>query len=355
MAIYKDKNNKWYVKCYYTDFTGQKRQKMKRGFTLQRDAKEWERDFLARYSGQPTITFKQLYDSYLQDRKKAVKASTFKVMVHRRTRLLPYFGEMKIADITPLHINEWQLQLKDEISPITKKPLTVSHMRNLKAQLSSVFNYATKYYKLASNPCRATDNIFGKKEKHVDFWTTSEFNQFVGTFDKSSEFYTGFNVLYYTGIRIGEMLALTIKDVDLKKKTITINKTLSLWGKDTVTPPKTQRSNRVITIPSMLCDIIKNHINRIYDTQPDARLFNFHYWVYLREMKEHIAAAGVKPIRIHDLRHSHASLLIELGFSALVVSERLGHENVTTTLNIYAHMFPNKQSEVADRLDALNK
>ncbi len=355
MAIYKNKSNgSWYVKTYYTDFDGQRRQKMKRGFALQRDAKEWENNFLTRYAGQPDIMFKDLASIYLSDRQASTKATSYRHIQLCISRLIPFFGDMRISDIKPTHVNEWQKQLKENAVTKDGKPLAASYMRALKARLSAILNFAVKYYNLALNPCRNTDNIFEKPQRRIDFWTVAEFSRFIDTFDKQSEYCTAFNILFYTGIRMGELLALTVKDIDLQKKSISINKTLStVGGKRIITTPKTQKSNREIIIPSFLCNMIAAYIKRIYDPQPDSNLFNLWHTAFDYAIKRHAKAANIKAIRLHDLRHSHASLLIELGFSALLVSERLGHENVATTLNIYSHLFPSKQSEVAEKLDQL--
>ena len=161
-------------------------------------------------------------------------------------------------------------------------------------------------------------------------------------------------MLYYTGVRIGELEALTVADVDLDAGIIHINKTYHLiGGEGIVTTPKTTKANRDIFIPPFLVDILRRHIGRLYAPGGSTRLFLASHSSYARQMDAHTKAAGVKRIRLHDLRHSHASLLIELGFSALLVSERLGHESVSTTLNIYSHLFPSKQSEVAEKLENL--
>ncbi len=160
--------------------------------------------------------------------------------------------------------------------------------------------------------------------------------------------------MYYCGLRIGELEALTAKDIDTTAGTININKTYHLIdGKGIVTPPKTEKANRTITIPAFLCERIEQYKSMFYDLQSDEQLFKASHSFYARQLETHTKTAVVKRIRLHDLRHSHASLLIEMGFSALLVSERLGHENVSTTLNIYSHLFPSKQSEVAQKLNAL--
>lgn len=160
--------------------------------------------------------------------------------------------------------------------------------------------------------------------------------------------------LYFDRSKQDELMALTFADVDLEAGTININKTYhKIDGKTVITPPKTEKGNRTITIPRFLCECLERHMKRIYGATPDTRLFSSSKNPYLQHMKKHEALAGLHHIRLHDLRHSHASLLIEFGFSALLVSERLGHENISTTLDIFSHLFPPKQSEVADKLDKL--
>ena len=185
----------------------------------------------------------------------------------------------------------------------------------------------------------------------MNFWTKEEFDRFIATFEKTDPLYTAFLILYYCGMRIGELEALTAEDVNIPERKITINKTYHLiGGEGVITTPKTEKSIRTITIPAFLADRIAAYERRIYGITPKTRLFELSHSTYARILEEHTRMAGVKRIRLHDLRHSHASLLIELGFSALLVSERLGHENVSTTLNIYSHLFPSKQSEVAEKL-----
>ena len=215
-------------------------------------------------------------------------------------------------------------------------------------------NYAVKFYSLASNPCRIAGNTIKKTVRKIDFWTQEEFNTFIQTFDTSSLYYMVFMTLYYTGIRIGELLALTACDVDPKENTITINKTLPHNGSDrTATTPKTMKANRTISIPKSLTAAMSAHMKRFYAIQPDTRLFPIAARSCAYQLDEHSQMCNIKRIRLHDLRHSHASLLIDMGFSPVLIAERLGHEDVSTTLNIYAHLYPSRQKEVADKLEAL--
>ena len=164
-----------------------------------------------------------------------------------------------------------------------------------------------------------------------------------------------FMTLYWTGMRLGELLALNPKDVDLKKRTIAITKSYQRLGKkDVITPPKTSKSKRVITIPEFLAADIKDYMDSLYDLQEDDRLFPITKYYLEHEMQRGIKESGVKRIRVHDLRHSHISLLIDMGFSAVAIADRVGHESIDITYQ-YAHLFPSKQTEMADRLDDLGK
>ena len=160
--------------------------------------------------------------------------------------------------------------------------------------------------------------------------------------------------MYYTGIREGELLALKPADIDFEKDTLTINKSYQrLGGKDIITTPKSPKSNRVIMLPEVLKTVLHNYMEKSYGLQPDDRLFPYNRSFLYREMQIGIEASGVKRIRVHDIRHSHASLLVELGFSLLLIAERLEHERVQTTMDTYSHLYSNKQVEVANQLDKL--
>lgn len=355
MPIYKDeKTGTWYVKCYYQDYTGTKKQKLKRGFKLQREAKEWEHDFIAKQAAQPSMSFNTLSQIYLEDKQSHTKEITYETKKNRiNTWILPYFSTQPINEITASDIRKWQATLK-ESKNAKDAPLSAGYMQNLVMELSSMFNFAMRFYGLAVNPCHVAGNTVGKKTKSLNFWTKDEFDHFINTFEKSSPYYVAFLMLYYCGMRIGELEALTLADIDLDNNVVTINKTYHLInGQGIVTAPKTQKANRDIIIPPFLSAIIREYETHIYAPEPDMRLFTASHSTYARQMEDHTKQAQIRRIRLHDIRHSHASLLIEMGFSALLVSERLGHENVSTTLNIYSHLFPSKQIEVAEKLEKL--
>ena len=189
----------------------------------------------------------------------------------------------------------------------------------------------------------------------MNFWTLEEYKKFAeAMMDKPISFYA-FEMLYWCGIREGEMLALTPKDFDFKAETVRIDKSYQrLKGRDVITTPKTKKSNRTIKMPKFLCEEMQEYIGMFYGAGENDRIFPLSKSYLHHEMDRGSKEAGVKRIRIHDLRHSHVSLLIEMNFTALAIADRLGHESIEVTYR-YAHLFPSKQTEMADKLDSLSK
>lgn len=349
MPVYKDeKRGTWYCCFYYTDWQGNRQRKLKRGFSKQRDAKEFERDFMDKLQGTPQMTFKSLVELYISDMENRLRKSTMENKKHMiETKLLPYFGNMNLGSIKPTTVRQWQNTLMGEGYADT-------YLKAINNQLCAILNYAVKYYGLRENPCHKAGSMGKKHAQEMNFWTRQEFSRFISALESNPQVHAAFQVLYWCGIREGELLALTQADIDLKEKTISINKSYQRIGKeDIVTPPKTPKSNRVVTMPSFIRDELEKYLNMLYNQKATARIFPLTKHALYKAMVRGCKISGVKKIRVHDLRHSHASLLVELGYSPLLIAERLGHENVETTLNTYSHLYPNKQSELADSLDIL--
>ena len=183
------------------------------------------------------------------------------------------------------------------------------------------------------------------------FWTKEEYLKFAAEMMDKPAMYYAFEVLYWCGVRLGEMLALTPEDFDFEKQTLRINKSYQrLNGKDVVTEPKTPKSIRTIRMNKALADEMQDYIRSFYHIGPRDRIFTMSDSALHHHMEQGAKRAGVKKIRIHDLRHSHVSLLINMGFSAVAIADRVGHESIDITYR-YAHLFPDKQGEMADRLD----
>lgn len=190
-----------------------------------------------------------------------------------------------------------------------------------------------------------------EEHKEMSFWTKEEYLKFAEEMMDKPVSYYAFEMLYWCGIREGELLALTPADFDFERQTLTINKSYQrLKGRDVITSPKTSKSNRTIKMPKFLCEEMEEYLNSLYGIQTNERIFQISKSYLHHEMDRGAKAAGVKRIRIHDLRHSAISLLIEMGFSALAIAERVGHESIDITYR-YAHLFPTKQTEMAEKLN----
>ena len=237
----------------------------------------------------------------------------------------------------------------------TGKPLSPTYLKTIHGQLSTIFNHAVKYYDLSTNPARKAGALGEEEGKEMLFWTKEEYKKFsFEMMDKPVSFYA-FEMLYWCGIREGELLALTPADFNFDKETVTINKSYQrLKGQDVITSPKTKKSNRTIQMPDFLCQEMQEFFKMQYGLKKKDRIFTVTKSYLHHEMDRGAKAAGVKRIRIHDLRHSHISLLIDMGFSAVAIADRVGHESIEITYR-YAHLFPSKQKEMASRLDDLGK
>ena len=307
MPVYRDeKNNTWKIYYRYTDWDGTTHQSTKRGFKTKRDAQAWEREQHSKSSGNLDMTFRSFAEQYTEDMKSRAKENTWHTKEHiMRTKLLPYFGKLKMSSITPQQIIRWQNELINYRDK-NGKPYSPVYLKTIQNQLSAIFNHAVRYYNLKENPCVKAGSMGKKKSREMLFWTKDEYLKFIDAMmDKPLSFYA-FEMLYWCGIREGELLALTPADFDFKKRTVTISKTFQhTGGKDIVTPPKTEKSNRTITMPLFLADEIQEYLKMQYDIGLDDRLFPITKSYLYREMQRGCKDTGVKRIRIHDLRHPY--------------------------------------------------
>ena len=346
MKAQKDpKTGKWLIQYRYTDWQGIRRKSTKRGFETKREAEEWLRNFLMSQSADLNMPFRELVQLYYKDMETRLRENT----IHTKQtiieqKILPYFGERSVNDIKAGEIRAWQNML-------IQQGFAPTYLKNIHNQLTAIFNFAVRYYELKQNPCTKAGSMGKNKAEEMSFWTREEFSQFIEAVMDKQPSYIAFMLLYWTGMRVGELLALTREDIDLTQRTITINKSYQRLGrKDVITPPKTKKSNRVITIPEFLAADIQDCLNALYKLGKKERILPVTKYYLEHEMQRGVKKSGVKKIRIHDIRHSHASLLVEMGVLPLEIAERLGHEKVETTLNTYAHLYPNKQTKLAEKL-----
>ena len=355
MPAYKDKKRgTWYANFYYMDWTGERKHKCKRGFKTQREAKEYERNFLNQEKTNSDILFSNLVENYLEDMDSRLKPTTMenKRYIYEK-KLLPYFGKLKIKDITSITVRKWQNEMmayRDKDG----KPYSKTYLKTINNQLSAIMNYAVKHYRLPSNPCRIAGSMGKSKADEMGIWTKDQYDKFIVTFKKPGT-RLAFNILFYTGIRVGELLALTPADI-LPEKRIDINKNFArAKGEDLILDPKTSKSFRSIAIPDFLYDEIQQYISSLYGIQPEDRIFYFTKSNLEHEIKRGADKAGLPKIRVHDLRHSHVSMLIDMGFDILEISRRIGHESTQTTWDTYGHLYPDSAQRISDELEKINQ
>lgn len=351
MSVSKDpQRGTYYVQCWYKDWTGKRCKKTKRGFKTKKAATAWEVDFLRQMEGTPDMTLSAFYELYCRDMEKKLRNTTKVNKANMiETKILPYLGEKKLAEITPLDILNWQNAIQDERTS-NSLHYRDSYLRSISNQLSAMLNHAVRYCNLPSNPMSKVERMGSKRTEEMKFWTKDEDKAFSREImDKDASFLL-FELLYWLGVRSGEALALMPQDFDFKRNRVSITKTyVRLNGKDVFNPPKSRKSERTIVMPQFLADEVQDYLIAHPFIKPDDMLTNATKNYLTHEMERGCKAAGVKRIRIHDLRHRHASLLIEMGFSALAIADRLGHE-ITEVTMMYAHLFPNKQEEMAEML-----
>lgn len=354
MAVYKD-GDKWRVIYRYTNYKGERKQTQKRGFATKREALGWEREVMLKSESKLDMTFASFFEIYEADKKKRVKENTWESKSHViRTKILPYFGERKIAEIEPKDVIAWQNEML-AYKGGNGEVYSPTYLKTIHAQLSAIFNHAVRFYHLSGNPAQKAGTMGSEEHKEMLFWTKEEYKRFADEMMDKPVSYYAFQMLYWCGIREGELLALTAADFNFDKETVTINKSYQrLHGEDVITTPKTKKSNRTIKMPKFLCEEMQEYVGLLYGLKKKDRIFTITKSYLHHEMDRGAKAAGVKRIRIHDLRHSHISLLIDMGFSAVAIADRVGHESIEITYR-YAHLFLSKQAEMADRLDDLGK
>lgn len=310
MPVYKDKKRgTWYIVTRYKDWTGKLRTTTKRGFKTKMDAKNYEIDFTEMKNNSLSMTFGSFVKIYMDSMQNRLKENT---LLTKQTiiekKFLPYFKDKKLCDITPKDVIYWQNEMMKQTSRRDKE-FSPTYLKTVHNQLSAIFNYAVRYYGLKDNPARIAGCMGKETNGEMQFWTKEEYMKFSKAMMKKDGVFQAFEMLYWCGIRLGEMLALTPSDFDFEKKTVRINKSYQrLHGKDIITDPKTAKSNRVVQMPDFLADEMQDYISRFYTIEPDERIFILTKSFLHHEMDRGCKETGVKRIRIHDLRHPYVKL-----------------------------------------------
>lgn len=350
-VIKNEKTGKYDVRYRYKDFTGKTKQSTKRGFKSENQAKQWYKSFIAGKTHNIDMLFKDYIALYLKYKKGTLRPTTYENRVYVINKwILPFFGERRLCDIDTADVLEWHNALL-----IQKKSngehYEISYLKTIHVQLAAMFNYAIKVFDLPSNPASKAGNLKDNEIREVVFWTLDEYQKFIIEVANKEEAFMGFEILYWCGLRIGELLALTKKDINFETNEIDINKTYNrIHGEDKFGPPKTPQSYRKVLMPKAVAEELKHYMGRLYNLKNNQRLFERSKKFYGHELNRGAKAAQIKEATVHSLRHSHVSLLCNLGYQAVEIGKRIGHSSERVTF-MYAHMFPTKQQQMVDTLD----
>lgn len=355
MTAYKDeKRGTWFANFRYKDWRGESKQKSKRGFRTKREAQAWERDFKKKMSRAASMEFSLACDIYLKDNAPRVRETTLEQKRYYIEQILkPYFEGMLVGDIDAKAVIVWENHL---LESRTRRgtPYTATYLNTLCSQLSAIMNHLVRFYGLERNPVQIAGKVGSKEKREISVWTREQYLRFSDAVADKPYSHIAFEILFWCGLRVGEMLALTPSDIDFETSQIHITKSFGrVGGMDVINPPKTPQSNRVVTMPSFLADEIEEYLKLHAKAKPDARIFpTMTKHLLHHEMTRGSKAAGLKRIRIHDLRHSHATMLVEMGMSVPSIAARLGHSGEIVT-HRYLHLLPGSEAAIASKLDTM--
>lgn len=373
MAVYQEKNKnkwtkdgrKWYFRCYYTDMYGNRKQKISKMYSSKKEAQNEESEFLVKIATNDetdlNISFESVFNEWLQYKKQFVKYTTFyKIKNNMENHILPIFKNYKLHSIKINNLLLWKENLKkNNCLCETSFNKTIGYFKELLEYARINYDFDIKVSnKLQKN--KLTKTNIKTIDSYWNFWTFEEFNEFIKNVDNKLDNIM-YNFLYYTGVRLGEMLALSWKNVDFSRKTIKIvdNLTWAEFKGYDVTDPKTKNSIRMIDLDDNLVDLLLKHYNnekKIYGFNESMYVFgNIKYYsptTFRRHFKNNLLKSNIKRITPHGFRHSHVSLLIHLGCDSRDVAERIG-DTVQMIEKTYYHMFPEKKKNTVNLLNNL--
>ena len=261
-------------------------------------------------------------------------------------------GNRKMNEITALDIRDWQQRVK-EMGEATGLPYSETYLYTIHAQLTALFNYAQTFYGLRFNPCDAAGYMGSSVAGEMLIITKDQYELLRKEF-RNEAYLLAFDILFWTGCREGEMLALLPKDLTDDDQ-LRIYKTYHRKkGQDIFGPTKNSKKggNRNVPIPHWLAEEFRTYCSRLYGLTPDDRVFYMTCTALNKELTRCTQLTYLPDIRVHDLRHSHVSLCIELGYSIVLVAKRIG-DTVPVVMRTYAHLYPNKQQELVSKLEAI--
>ncbi len=372
MPIYKtgktkDGKAQYRVFVSYKDATGKYR-KISRTVYGSSEAKMEELSLLHQIgeAGSPSnITVQMLYDEYIAAKRKEVRQSSLeKTESILKNHVLPYLADVTLEDLTTKRLQEWKNAIAEKDSKVTTK-------NNAYRELNALINFAIKMDYLKSNVLtkigRFRDAYFTHEQEALRYYTPEQFRKFIAVAEQykndslsDSGFYVFFNIAYYTGMRKGEINALKWSDIEGNLIHVRRSIAQKTKGGDQETPPKNKSSYRTLQMPQKLVLILEQHRllqKRIKGFSSDFRvcggISTLRDTTIEYKNTQFAKEAGLEHIRIHDFRHSHASLLANEGINIIEISRRLGHSDVKMTWNTYAHLYPKEEERAIKILEEI--
>lgn len=350
MPVYKDSNRKsWFVQLNITDFTGSHKSIKKRGFATKSEADAYEMKLKKRYGSVSSLTISEFYPIFIEDLSHGLRSSSLRTRKYCFEKfILPSLGAYFLREMTPDIIHEWQKKL-------SSTGLAASTLQQINTSLSSLFRHAMRYYGFSFNPVQEAGTHIRRPRHHFNIWSVSDLGKVLlalrqGNFETES---LCLKILFFCGLRIGELMALTADNIHPDRKSMEIRGTFSIENSPVITAPKTKSSVREILVPGHLFQELLRYISA-HHISGSQRIFECTSPYKIRNAMRLAAAAWHLPlIRIHDLRHSNASTLIHLGFTPFVVKNRLGHKSIQVTMDTYAQLFDHEEGSFTSELEQL--
>lgn len=366
----KDGKQKYRVRVNYIDGFGKKRQIDRVAYGLE-EAKQLERELdyhIKREKPSEKLTIKTLFDKYIEAKRHEIRESSLRKTERiLKQHIVSDLENVRIDKLTAPVLQQWK-------TIIEQKDIKIRTKKNIFSEFRTMLNWAVKMEYLSTNPLTRVGNFKAPLEivKEMDYYTADEFKKFISQARAEAEkselkgdffqwnYYVFFAIAFYMGMRKGEIHALQWSDIKDNCISVTKSLTQKLQGEDRITPPKNKSSIRTMQIPQPLIEILAEHkerckgiegfsekalicggIRALRDTSVDKANEKF------------AALAGIKKIRIHDFRHSHASLLANEGINIQEVARRLGHADIKMTWQTYSHLYPREEERAVNILNKI--
>ncbi len=366
MSNFKSSINKYGDK-YRVDFSyispdGKRHRTCKRGFSRQKDAVRWQKEEMPLVIKQleqvdildENMTMAELISEYMEyssARRRITTCGTKENIIEKK--ILPYYKDKRVFKITPWEIEKWQNELLKSTTS-TGKEYSATYIRSIRSQLTAIFNYAVRLHNLPNNPMDKVEMIGKKKADERPFWTAEQYKLFRDQIADKPTYYYAFEVLFWCGLRMGELLALTPADIDLKNHTLKVNKSYQrIKGEDIITLPKTESGKRTVHLPKYLANELKEYLESIYDTANNQRIFPLSKSGLHHVLANGCEVCGLDKIPVHSLRHSHVSMLANMNVPYVVMAERVGHSKSNSITHHYSHSYESSGKEVAEMLNKI--